>query len=162
MLHGKWKLLLLGVLALGSGAIAHRIQGPVGLTAAGVGIGFGFLLCLLGHLALLRVQKAGPRLLAASVFIGVATSFLLMGGFVFTLAYLRREWLVTATLTALVLYTTYRLAEAFEVSRIVRKGIGPDGRQDEGRDGGPPANESTEPPKTEFSSVVNVSNGAAY
>ena len=162
MLHGKWKLLLLGVLALGSGALAHRVQGPVGLTAASVGAGFGSLLCLLSHLAMRRAQKAGPRLLAASVFLGVATSFLSMGVFVFTLAYLRREWLVTATLTALVIYTTFRLTEAFEVSRILRgKTAETDNtvRDCEGAEQAP--NESTDH-SAEFSNVVNVSNGAAY
>lgn len=116
------KVALLPVVGALGALVAYALEGRVGLMGALVGIGFGGLLAGAGHLLIQRARAASPRLLPATMLIGVATSFLLMAGFMFLVAALRREILVSSTLTALAVYLIYRFVEAFEVSQAVREG----------------------------------------
>ena len=83
--------------------LCYELDGGVGLAGATCGIVFALVLCLASHFAVWRVRTVAPRLLPSTMLLGVTASFLLMGVFVQTLATVKREILLTATLTALAL-----------------------------------------------------------
>jgi len=100
-------------------ALSLAIGGRTALLGALLGLAVAAVLCGVSAALVARARRSeNKNALLAALLGGIAASFAIMIFFLVILAYLRRDLLAPAALSAVGAYLTYRFAEALEVSRI--------------------------------------------
>jgi len=99
--------------------LSLAVGGGTALLGALLGLAVAAVLCGVSAALVARARRSEDKnALLAALLGGIAASFTIMIVFLVFLAYLRRDLLAPAALSAVGAYLTYRFAEALETSRI--------------------------------------------